>query len=250
MTRPTGHRVFKFVDSIALAFDDSKPYARKFIQVGGSTSDKLSEMETDLRGTTKRLTSRMATGLANRLLSTVGLPSPEELADQIAELSTATSGFVRSCIKIQTFGDDLRFLKETGDLHTLLEDLLDAWDMLSQMQSDMYAMRNAAPIYKMLDRMTDEIVKIKDFGDKTGGELAGLASSSKSRFRRLRHLRETQPTIKEPVSPDEIISTTPRLRETLASINDEWPDLLKAVAELKPHLEEMAEKVDLALEVK
>ena len=247
------HRVFESVDPVAITVDNSKPYARNFIQLGGPASDKLSELVTDLRGTSKRLSSRMATGLVNRLLSTVGLPSPEMLADQMDAISTATARFVRSCIKLLTFSDDLRFLKDSGDLHSLLGDLFEAWDMLDQMQSDMYVMRNAAPVYKMLDRMTDEIVKVKDFGGKTGGELAGLASSGKSRFWGLIHGKqaETTTTTPEPENPDESISTaTPRLRETLASINDQWPDLLKAIAELNPHLEEMAEKVNVALEVK
>ena len=40
------------------------------------------------------------------------------------------------------------------------------------------------------------------------------------------------------------------MREILSSLTDQWPDLLKAVDELKPHLEEIAEKLDVALEVK
>lgn len=247
-TLATSQRVFDSVDSVALAFNESRSYAQKFIHLGGPASEKLWQLEIDLRGTTKHTSTRMVTGILNTLLSAVRLPSPETIADQIHQFYTATSGFERSCIVILTLGDDLRSLKENQDLHTLLESLLNAWDFLSQMQCDTYVLRNAALTYKVLDRMISEMGKVKDFGGKAGGELVGLVSSSK----RLIHGKQTDATtldaeIQE--SKEIISSTAPRMRETLSSLNEQWPDLLKALEELKPHLEDMAVKVDIALDV-
>jgi hypothetical protein len=72
-------------------------------------------------------------------------------------------------------------------------------------------------------------------------------------LQRLIHGKQTDSTttdteIRE--SEETIASTAPQLREILASINEQWPDLLKAVEELTPYLEGMAEKLDIALEVK
>ncbi|HYW01118.1 MAG TPA: hypothetical protein VE862_06580 [Candidatus Acidoferrum sp.] len=253
MDTSTSQRVFDSVDPVALAFDESRPYARKFIQLGGPASDKLWELETALRGTTKQLSSRIATGLVNTIAQTVGLPSPETIANQIDQLFTTTAGFERSCIKILTFGDDLRVLKEKEELHMLLGALLDAWDMLFQMQCDTWVMRNATLVYKILDKMISKMAGVKDFGSQAVRDTTRVVSSSKNRLQRLIHGKQltdgtTDAEIRE--SQETIASTAPQLREILASINEQWPDLLKAVEELKPHLEEMAAKVDIALEVK
>jgi hypothetical protein len=250
---PTSQRIFKSVDPVALAFDESRPYAQKFIQLGGPASDKLWELETTLRGTTKQVSSRIATGIVNTIAQTVGLPSPETLANQIDQLFTTTAGFERSCIKIQTLGDDLRFLKEKEELHMLLGTLLDAWDMLFQMQCDTYLLRNATLIYKILDKMINKMGDVKDFGSKAVRDSTRVVSSSKNRLQRLIHRKQTDDTttdteIRE--SEEMISSAAPRLREILSSINEQWPDLLKAVDELRPHLEQIAEKLDVALEVK
>jgi len=117
LNTPTIERVFGSVDRIAPVSDESISSARKFIEQGLIATGKLSDLETTFRGTTKRLSLRIATGLLNTLASNAGLPSP-------------------------------------------------------------------------------------------------------------------------------------RLREILSSLTDQWPDLLKAVDELKPHLEAIAEKLDVALEVK
>jgi len=249
-TTPTLQRVFESVGPVARAFDESRPCALKVIHSAGPTSEKLWQLETDIRGTAKQTSSRMLTGIVNQLLSTVGLPSPETLAAQIDQIFTATTGFERACIVILTFGDDLRSLKEREELHLLLESLLDAWDFLFQMQCDTYVLRNAALTYKILDKMISEIVKVKDFGGKARGELAVFVSSCRNGFQRLTHGRTDEVIDDETREIEEMISATaPRLRETLASIKEQWPDLLKAVEELKPHLEEMAEKVDIALNV-
>jgi hypothetical protein len=251
--QPTSHRVFTAVDTVALAFDESRSCAQEVIRLSGTASEKLWEMEMEIRGTTKQATSRMVTGIVNTLLSTVGLPSPETLADQIDQLFTATSAFERSCIVILTLGDDLRSLKAKEDLHMLLETLLNAWDFLFQMQCDTYVLKNAELTYNVLDKMISEIGKVKDVSGKAGGELAGLASTSKRNFKRLIHLKQTDSKATDAdlrTSEEQISSTAPRLREMLFSIKKQWPGLLKAIEELKPHLEQMAEKVDIALEVK
>ena len=189
----------------------------------------------------------------NTIAQTVGLPSPETLANQIDQLFTATAGFERSCIKIQTLGDDLRYLKEKEELHMLLGTLLDAWDMLFQMQCDTYVLRNATLIYKILDKMINKMGDVKDFGSKAVRDSTKAVSSTKKLLQQLIHGKQTEGTITESEirESEEIISSAaPRMREILASINEQWPHLLKALEELKPHLEEMAEKVDIALEVK
>jgi len=250
---PTSQRAFESVDPVALAFDEARPYARKFIQLGGPASEKLWELETAIRGTTKQLSSKIATGLVNTIAQSVGLPSPESIANQIDQAFTATATFERSCIKILTFGDDLRVLKEKEELHMLLGALLDAWDMLFQMQCDTWTMKNAPFVFKILDKMISKMSDVKDFGSKVVRDSARAVSSSKNRLQRLIHGKQTDSTttdteIRE--SEETIASTAPQLREILASINEQWPDLLKAVEELTPHLEEMAAKVDIALEVK
>jgi CRISPR/Cas system CSM-associated protein Csm2 small subunit len=250
----TPRRVFGSVDRIAPLADESRPPAQKFIGVGVSATEKLSDLETTFRGTTKRLSLRIATGLVNTIAQTAGLPSPESLANQVAGLSTSTSRYVRSCIVILTLGDDLRFLKEKEDLHTLLGALLDARDMLLQMQSDSDEMRNALQIYKLLDKMIDKMGDVKDFGSKAVQDSTRIFSSCKSNLRRLTYGKQDASTITEPEqeqgSEETISSAAPRMREILASLTDQWPDLLKTVDELKPHLEKMAEKLDAALEVK
>ncbi|MGO9646171.1 MAG: hypothetical protein ACLPY5_15675 [Candidatus Bathyarchaeia archaeon] len=253
MDTPTTQRVFGSVDRIAPASDESRSSAQKFIQLGVAATGKLSELETTFRGTTKRLSLRIATGLVNTIAQTAGLPSPESLANQVADLTAATSRYVRSCIMIQTFGDDLRFLKEREDLHTLLGVVLDARDMLLQMQSDSDKMHNAIQIYKILDKMIDKMGDVKDFGSKTVRDWTRIVSSCKNSLRRLIPGKQddsasTESEIQE--SEETLASTAPRMREILSSLTDQWPDLLKAVDELKPHLEEIAEKLDVALEVK
>ena len=249
---PTKQRVFGSVDRIAPASDESRFSARKFIELGVPATEKLSDLETTFRGTTKRLSLRIATGLVNTIAQTAGLPSPESLANQVADLSTATSRYVRSCIVILTLGEDLRYLKEREELHTLLGVLLDARDMLLQMQSDSGEMHNALQIYKLLDKMIDKMGDVKDFGSKAVRDWARVVSSCKNNLRRLipgKHddtSRESE--IRE--SEESISSTAPRMREILSSLTDQWPSLLKAADELKPHLEEIAEKLDVTLEVK
>jgi len=154
---------------------------------------------------------------------------------------------------ILTLGDDLRFLKEGEDLHTLLGALVDSRDMLLQMQSDSDEMHNAIQLYKLLDKMVDKFGNVKDFGSKAVKDWARVVSSSKSGLRRLMPGKHddnipTEPEIQE--SKETLASATPRLREILSSLTDQWPDLLKAVDELKPHLEAVAEKLNVALEVK
>jgi hypothetical protein len=248
---PTTHRVFGSVDRIAPASDESRFSARKFIELGVSATEKLSDLETTFRGTTKRLSLRIATGLVNTIAQTAGLPSPESLANQVADLSTATSRYVRSCIVILTLGEDLRFLKEREEFHTLLGVLLDARDMFLQMQSDSDEMHNAYQIYKLLDKMIDKMGDVKDFGSKAVRDWTGVVSSCKNNLRRLiprKHDTSTEPEIHE--SEETISSTAPRMREILSSLTDQWPSLLEAADELKPHLEEIAEKLDVALEAK
>jgi len=248
----TTQRAFDSVDCIAPAFDESRISAQKFIELGVSATEKLSDLETTFRGTTKRLSLRIATGLVNTIAQTAGLPSPESLANQVADLSTATSRYVRSCIVILTLGEDLRFLKEREEFHTLLGVLLDSRDMFLQMQSDSDEMHNAYQIYKLLDKMIDKMGDVKDFGSKTVRDWTGLVSYCKNSLRRLlpgkHHDISTEPEIHE--SEETISSTAPRMREILSSLTDQWPSLLKAADELKPHLEEIAEKLDVALEVK
>ena len=86
---------------------------------------------------------------------------------------------------IQTFGEDLRFLKEREDLHTLLGTLLDGRDMLLQMQSDSDKMHYALEIYKLLDKMIDKMGDVKDFGSKTVRDWTRIVSSCKNSLRRL-----------------------------------------------------------------
>jgi hypothetical protein len=248
----TPQRVFGSVDPVALAFDDARSYARKFIQLGGPASETLWELETALRGTTKQLSSKIATGLVNTIAQSVGLPSPESIANLIDQTFTATATFERSCIKILTFGDDLRVLKEKEELHMLLGALLDAWDMLFQMQCDTWTMKNAPFVFKILDKMISKMGDVKDFGSKVVRDSTRVVSSSKSYFHRLIHGKQTDGiTDAEILKSEETIATTaPRLRELLTSINEQWPDLLKALEELQPHLEDMSEKLDVALEVK
>ena len=253
MDTPTAQRVFGSVDRIVPVSDESISSARKFIEQGLAAIGKLSDLETTFRGTTKRLSLRIATGLVNTIASNAGLPSPESLANQVADLTTATSRHVRSCIVIQTFGDDLRFLKEREELHTLLGALVDARDMLLQMQSDSDEMHNAIQLYKILDKMVDKFANVKDFGSKAVKDWARVVSSSKSSFRRLipgKHDESTSPEPEIQESKETLASAAPRLREILSSLTDQWPDLLKAVDELNIHLEAIAEKLDAALEVK
>jgi len=153
---------------------------------------------------------------------------------------------------IQTFGDDLRFLKEREELHTLLGVLLDARDMLLQMQSDSDKMHYALEIYKLLDKMIDKMGDVKDFGSKTVRDWTRIVSSCKNSLRRLIPGKQDDSTSAEPEIQEldeTLASTAPRMREILSSLTDQWPDLLKAVDELKPHLKEIAEKLDIALEV-
>jgi hypothetical protein len=248
----TPHRVFGSVDSVAFAFDEARPYALKFIQLGGPASEKLWELETALRGTTKQFSSRIATGLVNTIAQSVGLPSPESIANLIDQAFTATATFERSCIKILTFGDDLRVLKEKDELHMLLGALLDAWDMLFQMQCDTWTMKNAPLAFKILDKMISKMGDVKDFGGKIVRDSTRVVSSSKNRLQRLIQGKQTDRITDAEIlkSEETIASTAPQLRELLTSINEQWPDLLKAVEELQPHLEDMAEKLDIALEVK
>jgi len=144
----------------------------------------LSDLETTFRGTTKRLSLRIATGLVNTIAQTAGLPSPESLANQVADLSTATSRYVRSCIVILTLGDDLRCLKEREELHTLLSVLLHARKML-EMQSDSDEMHNAYQIYKLLDKTIDKMGEVKDFGSKAVRDWTRVVLSCKNNLRRL-----------------------------------------------------------------
>ncbi len=249
----TPQRVFGSVDRIAPASDESRSPSRKFIQQGILATQKLSDLETTFRGTAKRLSLRIATGLVNSIAQSAGLPSPESLANQVADLSTSTSRYVRSCIVLLTLGDDLRFLKEKEDLHSLLGALLDARDMLLQMQSDSDEMRNALHIYKLLDKMIDKMGDVKDFGSKTVRNSTRLVSSCKNNLRRLmsgKHDDSTSTKSEMQESKETLASAAPRMREILSSLTDQWPDLLKAADELKPHLEEIAEKLDVALEVK
>jgi len=247
------HRIFADAEAVSLAADNARSCAQNVIRLSGPASEKLWEMETDLRGASRQATSRMIAGMVNTLLSTVGLPSPDTLANQISQLYTATVRLERSCIIILALGDDLRSLKAREDLHMLIQGLLNAWDFLLQMQRDTYLLKNATLTYKVLDKMISEIGKVKDLGGKAGGELTDLATLSKRRF--VRVLRG-QPTADKATdinmrrSEDLISSTAPRLRETLSSINAQWPGLLTAIEELKPHLMELAAKVDVALEVK
>ena len=253
MDTSTPHRVFESVDPVAVAFDEARANARKFIQLGGPASEKLWELETALRGTTKQLSSRIATGLVNTIAQSVGLPSPESIANLIDQVFTATATFERSCIKILTFGDDLRVLKEKNELHMLLGAILDAWDMLFQMQCDTWTMKNAPLAFKILDKMISKMGEVKDFGGKIVRDSTRVVSSSRNRLQRLIHGKQTDNTTTDAEirkSEETIASTAPQLRELLTSINEQWPDLLKAIEELQPHLEEMAEKVDIALEVK
>jgi hypothetical protein len=249
----TSQRVFNSIDSVALAFDESRPYARKFIQLGAPASDTLWELETAIRGTQKQLSSRIATGLVNTIAQTVGLPSPETIANQIDQLFTTTAGFERSCIKILTLGDDLRILKEKQELHMLLGALLDAWDMLFQMlYIDTWVMKNATLVYKILDKMINKMADVKDFSSKAVRDSTRAVSSYKKHLQHLIHGKQTDGTTDAEIreSEETIASTAPKLREILSSINEQWPDLLKAVEELKPHLEEIAAQLDIALEVK
>jgi len=113
---------------------------------------------------------------------------------------------------IQTFGDDLRFLKEREDLHTLLGVVLDARDMLLQMQSDSDKMHNAIQIYKILDKMIDKMGDVKDFGSKTVRDWTRIVSSCKNSLRRLipgKHDdgTSTEPEIQE--SEETLASTAP-----------------------------------------
>jgi len=249
---PQAHQVFARAEAVALAADEACSCAQNVVRLCGPASAKLWEMETDLRGATRQATSRMVTGMVNTLLSTVGLPSPDTLANQINQLYTATVRFERSCIIILTLGDDLRSLKAKEDLHMLLGGLLNAWDFTSQMQRDLYFLKNATLTYKVLDKMIGEIGKIKDFGGKAGGELTDIATSSKRSFFRVIRGKQTVEArdVNMHRSEELISSTAPRLRETLASINALWPGLLAGIEELKPYLEQLAARVDVALDIK
>ncbi len=249
----TPQRVFGSVDRISPVSDESRSSARKFIQVGLSATGKLSDLETTFRGTTKRLSLRVATGLVNTIAQTAGLPSPESLANQVAGLNTATSRYVRSCVVILTLGDDLRFLKEKEDLHTLLGALLDARDMLLQMSSDSDEMRNATHVYKLLDKMIDKMGNVKDWSSKAIHDWTKFVLTGKKSVWRLIYgkQKEDEAVASEIKESQEIMSSSaPRMREILSSLTDQWPDLLKALDELKPHLEMLAEKLDIALEIK
>ena len=256
MDTPTPQRVFGSFDRIATVTDEierSRSSARKFIQLGDSATAKLSDLETTFRGTTQRLSLQIATGVVNALAKTAGLPSPESLANQVAQLNTATSRYVTSCIVILTLGDDLRFLKEKEELHILLGVLLAARAMLSQMPANSIAMHNAFQIYNLLDKMLDKMGNVSNFGSKTVRDSTRIMSSCKNGLWRLipgKHDDSTPTKSEVQDSEKTLASTTPRMREILSSLTDQWPELLKAVDELKPHLDAIAEKVDAALQIK
>ncbi len=109
------------------------------------------------------------------------------------------------------------------------------------MRSDSDEMHYGVQIYKILDKMIDKIADVKDFGSKAARD-----------GRRLIPRKHDDNTARESEvqESEETLPSTPRMREILASLTDQWSDLLKAVDELKPHLEEIAEKLDVPLEVK
>ena len=93
----------------------------------------------------------------------------------------------------------MRFLKETGDLHTLLGTILDARDMLiKEMQSDSDKMHYVFEIYKLLDKMIDKMGDVKDFGSKTVRDWTRIVSSCKNSLRRLIPGKQDDSTSTEP----------------------------------------------------
>ena len=112
-------------------------------------------------------------------------------------------------------------------------------------------MHNAFQIYNLLDKMLDKMGNVSNFGSKTVRDSTRVVSSCKNSLRRLipgKHDDSTKPEVQE--SEKTLASTAPRMREILSSLTDQWPELLKAVDELKPHLDVISEKVDGALQIK
>jgi transposase len=101
--------------------------------------------------------------------------------------------------------------------------------------------------------MIDKMGEVKDLGSKTVRDWTRVISSCRNNLRRLilrKQEDSTSTTSEIQESEETFASGAPRMREILSSLTDQWPDLLNAVDALKPHLEEIAEKLDRSLEVK
>jgi len=250
----SSHRAFASTEQIASSFDDTSPYARKVIQLGVPLSHEVSELQATLKNTLKLLPARIATAV---LQAIPGMPAslvPTQLAIENDEYVTATLRYIRHCVVILTLGDRLRFLKDQENLHVFLETLVNARDMLLQMRSDRHVIAGGVGFYKSLRKMINDATAGVSRGKKTAQTVTDSFSSVSKSLQELvlKNQAESQTLTETEVRSSEEItsSTAPELQIILDSLCRQWPDLLKTVDELQTKLEDVREKVDVALEVK
>ena len=246
----SSHRAFESTEQIASSFDDTSPYARKVIQLGVPLSHEVSELQATLKNTLKLLPARIATAV---LQAIPGMPAslvPTQLAIENDEYVTATLRYIRHCVVILTLGDRLRFLKDQENLHVFLETLVNARDMLLQMRSDRHVIAGGVNFYKTLRKMIDQATTGVSRGKKTVQTVTDWSKTLQEAV--LKKQADSQTLTETEVRSSEEITSSiaPQLQIIVDSLCKQWPDFLKTVDELQTKLENVREKVDVALKVK
>ena len=234
--------VFDSIDEIVASFERAKPSAKQVAKIGTKTSHELQELEISVKRTMKRAPLRLANtifGFATKTSLNV-----VTLADDIFNSATVTARFVKSCDGLLRFPDRLKFLKQKQEVQGLLDALVDARDMVRQMRFDSDELRNAVEVYNGLDKLIDRTGKV---------EATVKGAMDNARKELIRHLGgEVQPSRKTTTEiqlPVEKIETSAReMREILSSVIRDWPELLTATEQLKPHLHQLTELLDSVLQ--
>jgi len=234
-------RVFDSVDEIVALFERTKSSAKQVAKIGTKTSHELQELEISVKRTMKRAPLRLANTIFG--FATKSSLNVVTLTDDIFNSATVTARFVKSCVVILSFPERLRFLKQKQEVQGLLDALVDARDMVRQMSFDSDELRNAVEVYKGLDNLIDRTGRV---------EATFKGAMDDARKGLIRHLGgEVQLNMKAATGiqlPAEKIKTAREMREILSSVIRDWPELLTATEQLKPHLHQLTELLDSVLQ--
>jgi len=242
MHRPS--RVFDSIDEIVASFERAKPSAKEVAKIGTKTSHELQELEISVKRTMKRAPLRIVNTIFG--FATKSSVNVVTLADEVFNSATVTARFVKSCVVILSFPERLKFLKQKQEVQGLLDALVDVRDMVRQMSFDTDELRNAVDVYKGLDNLIGRTGKVE-------ATVKGAVDDARKEF--IRYLGgEVQPGMKANgiQLPAEKIKTSARemreMREILSSVIIDWPELLTATEQLKPHLHQLTELLDSVLQ--
>lgn len=234
--------VFNSIDEIVASLDRAKPAAKQVTKIGTKASHELQELEISVKRTMKRAPLRVANMIFG--FATKSSLNVVTLADDIFNSATVTERYVKSCVMLLSFPDRLKFLKEKQEVQGLLDALVGARDMVRQMSFDSDELHNAVEVYKGLDKLIDKTGRVeeavkgamddarKELISYLGGE---LQTSRKGATRIQLPAEKTKTSARE-------------MREILSSVLRDWPELLTATEQLKPHLHQLTEQLDSVLQ--